>query len=359
MQHESYRPQHYVPALAPMQQGMPDFAAYAHAVPLLPLQFPSLQHLDARIATACEHARTVDGLAASTIAGYQGAYQRFRAYLIATNTEKDFVGGHLQMQVRILEGWIAWLRARGATHTTVNSYWRALHAPLARIARHDGVADPTRYMVSPRPGKRIPRFLTRDSLETVFAFVRNYQWAGGRFEAVRNLTLLACMALAGLRFGEVLRLQVADVDVSARTLRVERAKGRNGGKDRVAYMPDPLCAAMHAYLQQRQQLDTAIPQLFVSTAGDRAVGRITVRRLCALVRQKTGIRIAPHMLRHTCATLLRQSGVPDRLAMEQLGHTTLAMLQRYSHVANGELEHAMRLVDVDFGGPTTKTKNAL
>jgi integrase len=90
---------------------------------------------------------------------------------------------------------------------------------------------------------------------------------------------------------------------------------------------------------------------------DKAMARITVRRICDVVRYKTGVRFTPHMLRHTCATLLRQAGVPDRLAMEQLGHSSLGVLQLYSHVANGELRTAMRGVDVDFGGPTTRRKN--
>jgi integrase len=341
------------------QQQALSFTTLAHAVPLLPFQFPSLQHLDVRYEAACVHAKTVDGLADSSIGTYKASYHVFRKFLTETKAEWAFLGGHVQTQVQVLEAWIAWLRARGASHTTVNSYWRGLHAPLARIARQDNVADPTRFVAIPRASRRIPRFLTRDALETVFAFVRNYQWPGGRFEAVRDLSVLACMALAGLRLGEVVRLRVADVDLIEQTLRIERGKGRNGGKDRTAYMTDALCAAMTAYLELRSKRDTAVSDLFLSVSQDKPMARITVRRICDVVRYKTGIRFTPHMLRHTCATLLRQAGVPDRLAMEQLGHSSLGVLQLYSHVANGELRTAMHGVDVDFGGPTTRHKNVI
>jgi site-specific recombinase XerD len=42
------------------------------------------------------------------------------------------------------------------------------------------------------------------------------------------------------------------------------------------------------------------------------------------------------MLRHSYATMLRQAGVSDRVAMELLGHRSLAVLQRYSAIFDGE-----------------------
>lgn len=337
--------------LPPAPIPAPQFAGWAppgaYAVPILPFQFPSLQHLDERHARVVQHADSVDGLSRGTLQAYRFAYRRFRTYLLEHDREAAFVGGDLRTQVAILEEWIGWMRARATSHTTINTYWRNLRAAFARIAREDGCADPMAFVRTPQPGKHIPRFLTRDALETVFLFVRHYQWPGGRFEALRNLAILACMALAGLRLGEVLRLKVGEVDLKEQTIKVLRGKGRNGGKDRTAYMPDPLRFVMSEYLEERSRMEASVPEVFVRVTGTAAIGRITVRRLCDFVRRRTGIRIAPHMLRHTCATLLRQSGVADRLAMEQLGHNSLTVLQRYSHVANGELQKAIRTVDVE------------
>jgi site-specific recombinase XerD len=321
----------------------------AYAMPILPFQFPSLQHLDDRHARAVLHAESVDGLSRGSIQAYRYAYKRFRTFLHGHNRESAFVAGDIRTQVSLLEEWIGWMRVNATSHTTINTYWRNLRAVFARIAREDGCADPMAFVRTPQPGKRIPHFLTRDALESVFLFVRHYQWRGGRFEALRNLAILACMALAGLRLGEVLRLRVGEVDLNEQMIKIHRGKGRHGGKDRTAYMPDPLRFVMSEYLEERRRKGTSIPEVFVRATGTAPIGRITVRRLCDSVRLKTGIRIAPHMLRHTCATLLRQSGVADRLAMEQLGHSSLTVLQRYSHVANGELQEAMRTIDVDLG----------
>lgn len=318
--------------------------------PLLPMQFPSLGHLDERHARVVQRALDIEGLSSKTVGSYRSVYKYFREFLRATNAERAFCSGQLSAQRRVLEDWIAWLRNRGVNHTTVNSYWRNLHAPLARIAREDGVVDPTRYVATPKPGKSLPEFLTRDALETVFRFVRNYQWPHGAFERARNIALLAVMGLAGCRLGEVLRMQVEDVDCGARTIRVKRGKGPRGGKPRVICMAPALVAAMTSYLDLRADRVLATDRVFVSVVADQPIHDMTIRRLCKIVKTKTGIHVAPHLLRHTCATLMRQEGISDRLSMEQLGHASLDVLQRYSHVAPGERQEAIARFAVDVTG---------
>jgi integrase/recombinase XerD len=314
-----------------------------------PFQFPSLQHLDERIREGCAAALGVDGLSEASTTAYATAYGRFRAYLTSERLAERFITGQLDEQRRILENWIAWLRMSGANHTTVNTYFRGLHALFTRIARTDGLVDPTALVVAPRPGRPHTRFLTKNALEDVFAFVRNYQWLRGSFVRDRNVASIAMMALGGCRLGEVIRLDVADVDLSAGTIRVKKGKGRRGGKPRTVYMPPALHAALRVYLAARAHRDLATPRLLVSAFRDAEIRAGTIRRLCRTITDRTGIKVAPHLLRHTAATLMRQSGVVDRLAMDQLGHASLVALQRYSHVANGELREAITKVDVDIG----------
>lgn len=324
---------------------------YLERAALLPFQFPSLQHFFERAEEVYIHARQVEGLSTKTIDGYRATVRRFATYLRDTRTEIAFLGGQLPAQTRVLEDWIAWLRSAGANHTTVNHYWRTLHAVLHRIARADGVVLPTSFVPTPRPGRAHPRFLSRTALEDVFAFVRNHDWTFGSFERTRNIALIAVMSLGGLRLGEVLRLEFGDIDLVEGRIRVRNGKGTNGGKDRTVYMASVLRTALAAYVDARRKRQATTTKLFLSTRGGGPMARVAVRRFCTIVTTRSGIKIAPHMLRHTCATLLRQTGIPDRLAMDQLGHASLHVLQRYSHVENGELQREIsRLaIDVDMG----------
>jgi integrase len=321
--------------------------AYLERASLLPMQFPSLQHFLERADAVYIHARQVEGLSTKTIEGYRATVRRFATYLRDTRTEVAFLSGQLPAQVRVLEDWIAWLRSAGANHTTVNHYWRTLHAVLHRIARADGVLVPTGFVATPRPGRAHPRFLSRTALEDVFAFVRNHEWPFGSFERTRNVALIAVMSLGGLRLGEVLRLEFGDIDLVDGRIRVRNGKGTNGGKDRTVYMAPVLGTALAAYVDARRKRRATTTKLFLSTRGGGPMARVAVRRLCTIVTKRSGIKIAPHMLRHTCATLLRQAGIADRLAMDQLGHQSLHVLQRYSHVENGELQREIGRLTID------------
>lgn len=320
---------------------------YLPAGTLLPLQFPSLQHFEERVTRVYTDALEVEGLSAKTVTGHREAVKRFERFLRETNAVERFLSGDLRVQVRVLEGWIAWNRAAGANHTTTNHYWRCLHAVLTRISRSDSVVDPTLYVRTPRPGRPLPRFLTQSALSEVFTYLRNRAWAFGDFERTRNIAVIALMALGGLRIGEVLRLDFGDLDMGEGRIHIRNGKGRNGGKDRTVYMAPALLAAVDAHLHERRKRSIATPRAFLSTRGTGPMARVAVRRLCTLISQETGIKVAPHMLRHTCATLMRQAGIPDRLAMEQLGHSSLAVLQRYSHIAGGELQREIRRMQVD------------
>ena len=80
------------------------------------------------------------------------------------------------------------------------------------------------------------------------------------------------------------------------------------------------------------------------------MGLTALRRLFERISAGVGARVAPHMLRHTYATLRRRAGVPDRVSMDLLGHRSLTMLQRYSHVYDGEhvVEAARVTVNLDL-----------
>jgi integrase len=152
------------------------------------------------------------------------------------------------------------------------------------------------------------------------------------------------MLLAGLRRSEVIRLQYADVNEEAGTIVIRDSKGPDGGKTRTSYMPPQLRLIIQQYKAERRKSKRTTPFFIVDRLEDRGITAEPVRDVCAHAGKALKLPITPHALRHTYATLLRQAGVPDRVSMDLLGHTSLSMLQRYSHVFEGEhLAHANRL----------------
>lgn len=333
-------PIHYDP-IAPSQHGV--FLAPS----LLPLQFPSLEHLDARVAAACAQMSAVEGLSDTTIAWVRGAYATFRRYLKETDAVRSFLGGELARQVRVLDGWVAYLRAADSARSTINTYWRGMRVLCTRFQREDGVVNPFVFRRAPHPGQARLRCLTQDAAERVLIFVQNDASTAAE-QRVRNTAIIAIMLLAGLRKSEVLRLRVSAIDFEAGVIRVIGGKGPHGGKHRTVPMTPQLARVLRGYSTIRERTAPGVPEFFLGTRGSEALSDITLRRLFDQISRVTGIHVSPHMLRHTFCTLLSKFGVPDRLAREAMGHADEKTLRRYQHVYEGEVAEAMTKLELSI-----------
>lgn len=150
----------------------------------------------------------------------------------------------------------------------------------------------------------------------------------------------------GLRVGELLALKWQDVDLVAGQLVVRRTLWRDqegppkGGRNRTVPLSDEALAVLKAHRHLRG------PYVFCDEAGNRLTHSIVkdvVPKTCA----KAGLakRITSHGLRHTFASHLVMRGVSLKAVQELLGHESIEMTLRYSHLAPGVKRDAVRLLD--------------
>jgi integrase len=146
---------------------------------------------------------------------------------------------------------------------------------------------------------------------------------------------ILCLARTGLRLGEAMALQWADVDFAQRVLLVRRSVRRGvtavpkNGKARRVDMSRQLSAVLRNWKTLRDaeavvEGQVAGPWLFPALASDPRA-QDTFRRLWARILDKAGLRYRkPHVLRHTYASLLIQAGEPITYVQGQLGHHSAA-----------------------------------
>lgn len=149
---------------------------------------------------------------------------------------------------------------------------------------------------------------------------------------LRDLAALELLYATGIRVGELVALDIDDVDLAGGVLRV---MGK-GGKERVVPFGTPARAAVQRWLGARPALvrDTSGPALLLGRRGSRADQRQireVVHRMTAEVDGAPSL--APHGLRHSAATHLLEGGADLRLVQELLGHASLATTQIYTHVS--------------------------
>jgi integrase/recombinase XerC len=165
---------------------------------------------------------------------------------------------------------------------------------------------------------------------------------------LRDRAVLELLYGSGIRVAEACALDVSDVDLSSRQLRVFG----KGSKERVVPLGDFAARAVEDYLDSGRP-DMAPPEV-APGGGDapalffnRRRKRMTPRDVRAMmqryVRTSLGDRkVSPHTMRHSFATHLLEGGADIRAVQELLGHASLATTQRYTHVSRGMLFDAYR-----------------
>jgi len=208
----------------------------------------------------------------------------------------------------------------GRRTSTVNRELALLSVSLnyARARGFSAVPNPVRSVKLREPEPRT-RWLTQDEAARLLAACRQ-----SRAVFLADWVLVALHT--GCRAGELYSLQWGDVTGDRLTVRAERAKS---GRSRTVPLTPEAAAAIAR--QPRRAL-------WVWTHPDGSQVQ-DVREALAFACRRAGIEpvITPHVLRHTCASWLAQAGVAPFLIRDWLGHSTLAMTERYAHLSPDHL----------------------
>ena len=145
---------------------------------------------------------------------------------------------------------------------------------------------------------------------------------------VRNRALIAVLWRSGLRISEALALELRDLDLDAGSIRVRHGKG---DRSRTVGVDDQTSALLARWIDRRRRLSPgARSPVFCTLQGGR-IDTSYVRRLLPRLAAKAGIdrRVHAHGLRHTHAAEMAREGTPINIIRDDLGHTSLAVTDRY------------------------------
>ncbi len=195
-------------------------------------------------------------------------------------------------------------------------------------------ANPGVGVVAPQAPKRLPETLDADRMAHLL------QFEGQDPVITRDRAVMELLYSCGLRLSELVSLDVEDVDLRDRTVRVTG----KGNRTRVVPVGSYAVHALNDWLNNRHEL--AAPNqkaMFVSTRGNR----LSPRSVQARVRSwalKRGIttKVHPHLFRHSFATHILESSGDLRAVQELLGHADIRTTQIYTHL---DFQHLARIYD--------------
>jgi integrase/recombinase XerC len=200
-----------------------------------------------------------------------------------------------------------------------------------------GVVDdnPARYIRMHRLPRKLPVFLTTAEKKRLLKELK------GRtdFSTLRDRAMIEVLLGTGIRLGELAALDLDDIDLDAKHLRV-RAKGN---VPQVKFIKTDLRTLLRRYLAERRRHGRPeMEALFLSNRDDRLCQRQIANRLAHWLR-KAGIEkeLTPHGLRHTFATHLYGATNDLIVVQRALGHRDVSTTQIYTHLVDGQLEEAL------------------
>jgi integrase/recombinase XerC len=258
------------------------------------------------------------------------------------------------------------LHTDGRSRSTSARKLAAIRTFLRYLRREEVVADDQGALIAtPKREVRMPAHLSETEMTRLLEMPDSGDPLGRRDRAILEL-----FYASGLRLSELAGLDLEDVNLSARMVRV---LGK-GGRERLVPFNSSTAAAVKRYLPDRERLfresldSSKVPPrarrrasreaLFVNYRGTplstRSIDRL-VRRYVAACSTRLGI--SPHALRHSFATHLLQRGADLRAIQEMLGHARLATTQRYTHVNAAQLLDVYKQAHPRAGKGRSEIKN--
>jgi len=245
------------------------------------------------------------------------------------------IDGWPQLDAQHVRMFAAQSHRRGLSPRSVQRRLSAVRSFFRHLVRDGELThDPAADVQAPKTRKRLPVTLDADTMAKLLAF------RGDDRLGVRDKAIMELFYSSGLRLSELLGLDLQDLDLRDRTVRV---LGK-GGKARIVPVGKEAKAALECWLAERTAL-AAVDELavFVGVNGRRLGPRIVQRRIARWARlQGLPEHVHPHMFRHSFASHLLESSGDLRAVQELLGHANISTTQVYTHL---DFQHLARIYD--------------
>lgn len=194
--------------------------------------------------------------------------------------------------------------------------------------------NPFKYVKTPKKEKRLPKYLGVEELEIIFE-TPDINTSKGQ----RDRLILEVLYATGIRVNELVNIKISDIDFSKKEIRI---LGK-GNKERIDPFGDYCLDSINLFLEngRRDILNknhVNCEYLIINSRGKKITTR-GVEKIIDDIIKKACLKkhVSPHMLRHSFATHMLNSGCDILTVQELLGHESLESTQIYTHVSNERL----------------------
>jgi integrase/recombinase XerC len=277
--------------------------------------------------------KTQKNLSDQTAVSYLSDLKHFQSYL-----ENKQIKSPEGVTTNIIRDYLSQLYKTGYARSTISRRLSCLRSFFRYLNQSGRInTNPLLLISTPKKGRALPQFLYQTEVEKLLHQPESRKGMLG----LRDRAMLELIYSSGLRIGEVVQINITDMDFSGRSVRV-RGKGR---KERIVPFGDHASDALQEYLQKARPVLTGkkIPSseepFFVNFKGNRLTTRGIYGIITKYLKMVAPFRnLTPHSLRHTFATHLLEGGADLRSVQELLGHSRMSSTQIYTHITGERIK---------------------
>jgi integrase/recombinase XerC len=250
-----------------------------------------------------------------------------------------------------LRRFLAQLKNRNLKPRSVSRKLSSLRSFLKFLQREKVIqSNPAKLLMTPKLDKPLPHFMSEEETVQIIEAPKP-----GKFNSLRDRAIFEILYSTGIRVGELVGLNVEDVDFIGNIIKV-MGKGK---KERLVPIGNQALHALKEYLDRRLESPTLVGEnrfdspplvggvrgggdigcIFVNKGGTRLSDR-SVRNIINkyILEQAMAQHVTPHMFRHSFATHLLNHGADLRSVQELLGHVNLSTTQIYTHLTTEKIK---------------------
>ena len=279
-----------------------------------------------------QHLKYERNMSPHTLRNYESDLEQFRQFLFGIEKRGDIPVE--QIDRLTIREWMASLHAAGKKKASIARKLASLRTLFQFLIREGKLeSNPAKMVATPKIERKLPNHL---SMEDAVRFIEtpDANTDLGR----RDRAILEFLYATGIRVGELVSIDLTDIDLRERMVRV---LGKRRTERIVPFHEHALQALMHYLTESRPVFLNNSPvtvrddkACFLNYQGTRITTRSVGRMIDKYIKQCADVhKISPHSLRHTFATHMLDSGADLRDIQELLGHARLSTTQIYTQVS--------------------------
>ena len=188
--------------------------------------------------------------------------------------------------------------------------------------------NPFKLISTPKKPMKLPNYMKYNEFEEMINTCEDNPLG------IRNKCLLEVLFATGARIGELIKIKIDDINLSAKEIRV---LGK-GNKERIVFLNDHAVDSINDYLNNSRSIllnGKQSDRLFINHIGGELTTRGVRDILDNIIKKSSlNIKVTPHMFRHTFATMLLNEGCDLKSVQELLGHVNMSTTQIYTHLTS-------------------------